>query len=272
MLALIYYSRLSCCDSDGDDLHIVEISSEVVIGRYINSLNTGILFNSTNLSLRVSNLYGEPLLHIYEALGNFQWIQIKGSMFIQVRINRNGKNFQDYFVPKHMYKESNDNRVPVITSNNVNVLKFMSSFYHHKNLEVSIDKLIADPSTLYIKKAVNFLQYHMHISGKKFPSVLPLYLTAHMLRLLQHVSTYRSKLFSYSSELESNDCFDECPPCPDEECLSLCGYGCYCWKWVCGDCCYHLGCYGHDVCCRENFVQTKCLFPIGFKCESEYEC
>ena len=70
----------------------------------------------------------------------------------------------------------------------------------------------------------------------------------------------------------SDDCLEECPPCPDDACLGMCGFGCLCWKFICGDCCYHLGCYGHDMCCRQNFFDTQCLFPYGFVCDEDYYC
>ena len=46
--------------------------------------------------------------------------------------------------------------------------------------------------------------------------------------------------------------FEVCePPClpypnPDDGCFGMCGAGCDCWEWVCGDCCYHLICAEHD--------------------------
>jgi hypothetical protein len=33
-------------------------------------------------------------------------------------------------------------------------------------------------------------------------------------------------------------------------CYGMCGRGCSCWGWVCGDCCYHRGCAAHDNDCR----------------------
>jgi len=33
-------------------------------------------------------------------------------------------------------------------------------------------------------------------------------------------------------------------------CYGMCGSGCGCWGWVCGDCCYHNGCAWHDYWCR----------------------
>lgn len=36
------------------------------------------------------------------------------------------------------------------------------------------------------------------------------------------------------------------------ECYGMCGQGCSCWSWVCGDCCYHSGCAKHDSWCRQG--------------------
>lgn len=35
-------------------------------------------------------------------------------------------------------------------------------------------------------------------------------------------------------------------------CYGMCGPGCTCWSWVCGDCCYHNGCAVHDSWCRQG--------------------
>ena len=34
------------------------------------------------------------------------------------------------------------------------------------------------------------------------------------------------------------------------DCYGMCGKGCSCWHWVCGDCCNHYGCAHHDAACR----------------------
>ena len=62
-----------------------------------------------------------------------------------------------------------------------------------------------------------------------------------------------------------------CASCPiGDQCLGLCGKGCNCWSWVCDDCCYHQGCYEHDLCC-DKFISSACLIPTGFDCNS-YTC
>lgn len=48
---------------------------------------------------------------------------------------------------------------------------------------------------------------------------------------------------------ESND---RCSRPTANECYGMCGPGCTCWSWVCGDCCYHNGCAHHDSWCRQG--------------------
>ena len=41
-------------------------------------------------------------------------------------------------------------------------------------------------------------------------------------------------------------------PNQGNQCYGMCGNGCSCWSWVCGDCCYHGGCARHDDWCRSG--------------------
>jgi hypothetical protein len=41
-------------------------------------------------------------------------------------------------------------------------------------------------------------------------------------------------------------------PNQGNNCYGMCGPGCSCWSWVCGDCCYHSGCAKHDDWCRQG--------------------
>ena len=55
------------------------------------------------------------------------------------------------------------------------------------------------------------------------------------------------------------------------ECRGMCGPKCTCWSLICGDCCYHQGCYEHDRCCDvKGFWHKYCLFPFmySFGCSS----
>lgn len=44
----------------------------------------------------------------------------------------------------------------------------------------------------------------------------------------------------------------EAYPNAGDSCYGMCGPGCSCWSWVCGDCCYHYGCAVHDSWCRQG--------------------
>lgn len=73
-----------------------------------------------------------------------------------------------------------------------------------------------------------------------------------------------------------------CPlgTCPQGDgCTGMCGPGCECWEWVCGDCCFNKMCYDHDLCCsRKGFVSWSCLGIVardsetGFHCSVPYQC
>jgi hypothetical protein len=42
----------------------------------------------------------------------------------------------------------------------------------------------------------------------------------------------------------------ESHPNRDRDCFGMCGSGCDCWSWICGDCCYHDFCAEHDALLR----------------------
>ena len=53
-------------------------------------------------------------------------------------------------------------------------------------------------------------------------------------------------------------------------CLGMCGPGCMCWSWYCGNCCWHRGCYEHDLCCKKSRFSSYCLTPPGCSSFSGY--
>ena len=109
------------------------------------------------------------------------------------------------------------------------------------------------------------------INGRNTPAALPFFMFA--MRLTQlHVKGAYSNSTTLTHRQKRQSCFGTCPPCPNDECYGQCGYGCDCWEWLCGDCCFYLGCYDHDTCCREEFFQTRCLVPYDFSCNSHFSC
>lgn len=159
----------------------------------------------------------------------------------------------------------------------------------------AIGELLRAPETSLMKAAVAALADYENrrITGVSYPAVLPFF--AFVTRLLEvekqineqakpvTVDNFKHKLLKRQSNVSDDDynddddddyddCLDYCPPCEDDSCLGMCGFGCSCWSFLCGDCCYHVGCYDHRLCCRENFFSIACMFPIYFKCEENYYC
>ena len=55
----------------------------------------------------------------------------------------------------------------------------------------------------------------------------------------------------------------------NDECFGMCGKGCDCWKWLCGDCCSQSACVAHDALTRDcedgGFSGTEILScPAGW--------
>ena len=57
-----------------------------------------------------------------------------------------------------------------------------------------------------------------------------------------------------------------CTTPTENQCTGVCGRGCWCWQWFCGDCCWHRGCYEHDICCEKKPYSSYCLTPVGLTC------
>lgn len=250
--------------SSSSHLHVTRLDTDAAQGRYISN-GFGIVFNSTKQSLNVSDLFGNNVLAVMKISPYQQLIIIQENCFVQV-YSSNSRTYRDYYIPQN-FRGNTDYFSEV---------KKLSLRYHNQQLQKAVEELLNSVYNNLMSEAVHMLGNNLTIYGNQFPSILPLYLVVNMLERAGH-SFARSSCVSKSARSVYNaavedSCFEYCPPCPEDECLSLCGYGCHCWKWVCGDCCYHLGCYGHDVCCRKNFIQTKCLFPISFRCETEYYC
>ncbi|XP_064399319.1 uncharacterized protein LOC135345793 [Halichondria panicea] len=46
-------------------------------------------------------------------------------------------------------------------------------------------------------------------------------------------------------------------------CFGMCGAGCTCWSFVCGDCCVHNFCETHDECCAQAGFFTFTCFSVA---------
>ncbi|XP_031560654.1 uncharacterized protein LOC116296724 [Actinia tenebrosa] len=77
----------------------------------------------------------------------------------------------------------------------------------------------------------------------------------------------------YHSNHSLSSCSDMRYTSYQTHCFGMCGSYCWCWPWVCGDCCLHKGCLQHDICCQKRgYLSIYCFSPwvFGFDCENGY--
>ena len=267
-------------------LDIVTHSEHKIEGSYIDfSSERGIRFTSTPQTLSIETIpRGEPLLSATEPVGSMRLVSIGSSVFIQ----SDEENSLDYSVQEGQHNITEFSKDHEGLQRLKNKAAETPENVHVKALEDSLQNLLSRPEVELIEYAAHAMGEE-GINGQDSSSVLPFYLAALHLHKLQHATSGSNHSMQNQDGLQprnglppthlairgkrhSSDCFDTCPPCPEDECVGLCGRMCHCWKIVCGDCCWHIGCYEHDLCCEKKFISIKCLFPIKFRCESPYKC
>ena len=166
-----------------------------------------------------------------------------------------------------------------------------------KDFEDSLKDLLQLEESLFLENASRAVG-DRGVTGKNTPAVLPFYMFAlQVARLIDSSSLVTStgrtgddansapprqkKLVYWRPTIRPSWIIGfltrtkSCKRSPEgEECIGLCGKLCKCWKWVCGDCCWHKGCYDHDRCCERKglFSKVRCYIPFGFKCDRPYSC
>lgn len=251
----------------GAELHVINLSSEVieVTFRDDTSSDHGLHVTTSTDSLYITTLDGRSLVSAADSTsGHLRLISVAQTMFIQVKSNH---DIKDFAVPD-AYTGVLSNSDSTVLNDLVHILNSTSNSEQETQIRMGNSLLtLLSYSDLFTRTAAALGE--RGITGVDYPSTLPFFLTAIQLSQLRVQFTNDTGL---GERVEEEDCLSQCPPCPYQQCLGLCGYSCNCWKWVCGDCCYHLGCYEHDICCRKKFVRTACLFPFGFSCENGYSC
>lgn len=86
----------------------------------------------------------------------------------------------------------------------------------------------------------------MGITGSEFPASLALH------KIARQSADALAIEVAPLEQPNAETSFCTAYPNPGNQCYGMCGNGCSCWSWVCGDCCYHSGCAKHDDWCRNG--------------------
>lgn len=140
----------------------------------------------------------------------------------------------------------------------------------------SVATLLSQPAFLLLPDLSRELGTRHNIQGNLFPVSLPLHRLAMRAAKATNYGSCddprvaekesRGRVIATTTPVSATSCSSCSDPkgCPcGSGCYGMCGNGCSCWKWVCGDCCRYQGCIDHDENCRGGCDITK---PSLFGC------
>jgi hypothetical protein len=255
-----------------------------IAGSFRSLEGDGIRFHSTLDSLEVTTMDGQSLVKVF-----------RPSADVKANVEAKATAFQ-FLDEAYMEANRRTYRVPaenIATAKGFTPSQFLSNAQARElndpliEVQATVDRLVAHPAVRLLEPAARALGQELGIIGKEEPAAMAFYTAA--MTLTEAYNKNRRAMVSrvrksnpwdtYTSRRAKGkfpDCdLGTCPPCQEDECFGLCGYGCTCWAFVCGDCCYHLGCKDHDICCRDSFYSVSCLLPVPyfwFSCDKPYEC
>ena len=274
-------------DDISGKLHLFTITAEKMDGVYYKKEGGGIRFISERDSIYIGTMEGEgePLLIGEKPAGSARTIQILQTNLLEVKEGADA--YEEFIVPESMAATM---KVALKSSN---PRKFKSALRNIRRLELNVDaikqnainEMLERPEIQLMQDAALKLM-DLGITGEQYPSALTFLVTVkRFITLKLNASEIPESDIGSGSGSEpshprekracSNRLSRNCPShrCPrGSRCLGMCGPRCWwCWR-ICSDCCFHQGCYDHDVCCsRYGYFSTRCLFPWGFSCRG-YSC
>ena len=210
--------------TDGISLRVA--TPERLSGSYVDVTGQGIEFDTArsgdNLYMHVATKSGRVLIHaettadsyVFRYMDNRLTLQVDKAWVREVQAEPGGPASQD---TSQMH-----------WTGDMNVLDEMLQVDEVKSLPI-------------MSRSLGALGY----TGSKFPASLPLHKIAR-----QSADALGIQVEPLAVASENGLCQEY--PNSGDECYGMCGYGCSCWSWVCGDCCYHGGCAQHDSWCRQG--------------------
>ena len=284
--------------SDGH-LHIIRVADNSLEAIFYNA-DAGIRIRANSLSLSLYSMDGEELLLSGDKPhGSSLFATIMGHSFLEYNTTLEDGRVKvvDYSVPKSLAEQTKE---AMESARVEQMLSQLSDEGTKQAIEFAFQELFKRSEITLIERAAIALG-QAGVMGYKNQGALNFYMVARALTRARR----RAEGYSEGIEIESYDdmykyedqaighhqkyflrpiishgvsqlsphhyCPNNglrCRRCPvGKNCLGMCGPGCHtCLSFVCGDCCYHQGCYDHDMCCVRNAWSMACLIPVGFSC------
>ena len=209
--------------------------------------------------LEIADTTGERkviLSYIFNNASSIGYLQIGDAIFVEHMNSGESYYLQKSALPTQLehlrdgqvYLQSKQQQQQLYTNlDKVNALKDLSSNYNTANIEL-------------LSKA---LGEQLGEEGRNSPSVMSIHLAAKSMAFLERTTR---DISGTCPNKEAQFCLNK--PI-GSDCEGMCGRGTSCWSIICDDCCYHEGCYQHDVCCEKyGYFSWKCLDVTSFSCDS----
>ena len=276
-------------DVDEGKLNLITVAEEMIEGEYYSRNLGSIHFVSKSDSLSITTL-GENEEKLFvgsrpSGPNSASVASILNSEFLLLNTPTDG--IDDYSVSPSMSRKAEE----AVKSPNHKKLDRLLPKLSHDTDEIrqsAYEQLVSRPEVELIIAAAKAMGDE-GITGRKNPAALPFYMMALGLAKQQWESEVppdpvRTKRWWWwgddDEDEETELCHhghtcpvDECPESAESDCRGMCGKGCWCWSWVCGDCCWQRGCHGHDVCCGiYGYFSWACISVWNVECDSTYEC
>ena len=271
-----------------DGLTVDTVTQEELSGEYYGSNGAGIRFqiviNTTYYTLIVTSIStGEDVINVmHPQSSNMTMTSINKTGFM---IMDSESRLNDYVIPSNatgIMEAMMRNEDPKMTED---LLQELDSINVNVTLHFALHNLVSSQEALLIIEAAEALG-NRNTANSSYPPVMQFYLLAMQIGKIRRYileegySTTMPPIPKRRSQCSSNG--DTCSNCPypllNNDCFGMCGLGCNCWRFLCGDCCRHRYCETHDRCCLDKgYLSFACLragydYLVSISCSARYSC
>lgn len=298
VIVILHYTQhkqVSTADGSGIMSNISATQDEFT-GMYTNgtsALSIHCVTTAKAFRMEVMSVTGETVVTAFHSMStNTTMVNINSTNFFIRKMSSIDSKYDDYIIPNESAMNmtlSMMNNEQEMNEENMNLLNKDGIKETRHSAIYSL--AMSDEGKLIIE-AAQVLGYNHNMHGIDYPVIMKFYILALRLSKIRNDSTVMFKSVNHTARKqvireEQCEAYDTtCPSkalCPyrsamyDNDCFGLCGYGCHCWTFVCGDCCIHQYCLTHDHCCAvRSFLSWDCLSAAWNKvvsdCEDVFDC
>ena len=276
------------------------INQEELQGEYYGiqgGIHFSITVNATYFVLSITTTSGEQVVYaVHPIASNMTMVGVNETNFmVMERDQQDHINYDDYIIPKDAM-----NLMESIMAGNGkmsdDILQRLDNKTVNETRQSALYNIAMSYEAVLIIEAAQALG-ELGVMGSDYPSVMRFYqLALQLANVRESGEEYEGDSFAPDTkrhqprQRRAERCSSNGATCPsgqcpyrlsydgyNNDCFGLCGYGCSCWRFVCGDCCLHEYCRSHDDCCRTQGFFTFTCFSVVVRvpfarCTDTFSC